>query len=43
MCSELEEDPEEAERYYNASKSLKTQINDVKRQIKTIKKQIDES
>ena len=43
MCSELEEDPEEAERYYNASKTLKTQINDVKRQIKSIKKQIDES
>jgi len=42
MCSELEENPEEAERYYNASKMLKTQISDVKRQIKTIKKRIDE-
>ena len=43
MCSELEENLYEADRYYNASKLLKTQIGDVKRQIKTIKKRIDES
>ena len=43
MCSELEENLDEADRYYNASKLLKTQIGDVKRQIKTIKKRIDES
>ena len=42
MCSELEENPEEAKRYYNASKTLKTQISDVKRQIKSIKKRIDD-
>ena len=42
MCSELEEDPEESERYYKASKKLKIQINEIKRQIKAIKKRLDE-
>ena len=43
MCSELELDEIESQKYYNESKRLKVQINEIKRQIKNINKVLDES
>ena len=43
MCSELELDEIESQRYYDQSKRLKIQINEIKRQIKNINKVLDES
>lgn len=43
MCSELELDEIESQRYYDQSKRLKIQINEIKRQIKNINKALDES
>ncbi len=42
MCSELELDEIESQKYYAESKKLKIQINEIKRQIKSINKAIDE-
>ena len=41
MCSELELDEVEGEKYYKESKKLKTQISEIKRQIKSINKKLD--
>jgi len=41
MSSELELDQVEAEKYYKASKKLKTQIGEIKRQVKNINKKLD--
>jgi len=43
MCSELEMDEIESESYYDKSKKLKYEINDIKRIIKKINKKLDES